>query len=213
MRKLLLCVTLLLLTCAKAAAQDTESARLDGLRGEAARLLESQANAERAWGAYLAGRNGLKDLEPALVGTLSDPALADGPEEQIVRQAALDALIRLGAKVPAEHLRALPQNFADEVLILLALAPGENRGALLDSFTAMAGDSGHDAHWLVAGNLLAETKAPGFAALLLRDLKVEADIAVMDWNGTYAFGTNGGGGCGCGGSYKSPEDFPPVSYY
>src|SRR5215204_5374749 len=114
MRKLLLCVILLLLTNAPAAGQrdDTQAVeppsygRLDGLRGEAARLLESQGNRERAWGAYIAGRNGLDDLAPSLVRTLADPALGYGPEEKIVRQAALDALIRLGAKVPAEVLRA-----------------------------------------------------------------------------------------------------------
>jgi hypothetical protein len=217
MRKLLLSVTLLLLTNAPAAAQGSAAAdadgRLDVVRGEAARLLESQANGDRAWGAYLAGHGGLKDLEPALVRTLSDPALADGPEEKIVRRAALDALIRLGARVPAEHLRALPQDFADEVLILLASAPKENRDALLETFAALAGDSGLDARWLAAGNLLAETEARGFAALLLRDLKVEANVAVVDWHGNNGFGTGGGGGGGCGGSYKGPAGFPPVSYY
>lgn len=219
MRKLLLCVTLLLLACAPAAAQGPEAgahapgARPDGLRGEAARLLESRVNSERAWGAYLAGRNGLNELEPALVRTLSDPALADGPEERVVRQAALDALIRLGAKVPAETLSALPHGFANEALVLLASAPSENRDALLEAFAVMAAEGGANAHWLAAGNLLAETKARGFAALLLRDLKVEANIFVVDREENYGFGSGGGGGCGCGGSYEGPAGFPPVSYY
>jgi hypothetical protein len=215
MRKLLFCVTLLLLTNALARGQGAGESygRLDSLKAEAARLLESQANRERAWGAYLAGRNGLDGLEPALVQTLADPALADGPEEKIVRQAALDALIRLGAKVPSETLRALPPAFSDEVVILLAGAPADNQAALLELFASMVGDNGPATHWLAAGNLLAETKAHGFAALLLRDLKVEADIVVLDWEGDYGFGSNKGGGCGCGFFHKLPEGFPPVSYY
>lgn len=219
MRKLLLCVTLLLLTNVHVFGQEAEAGavapasygRLDGLRSEAAQLLESQGNRERAWGAYLAGRNGLNDLTPALIRTLSDPMLGYGSEERIVRQAALDALIRLGAKVPPDVLRA--QGDSNEVFILLASAPAENQDALLEMFAAMGGDGGANAYWLAAGNLLAEMKAHGFAALLLRDLKVEADIAVMDWDGNAGFGSDGGGGCGCGGFYERPEGFPQVSYY
>ncbi|MBV9925434.1 MAG: hypothetical protein JOZ96_10495 [Acidobacteria bacterium] len=223
MRKLLLCVALLLLPGAGARGQETAgaaggapaplSAQLEALKGEAARLLESQSNRERAWGAYLAGRDGLEELAPALVRTVADPSLGDGPEESLVRRAALDALIRLDAKVPPETLRALPQGFADEALILLASAPEENAAALLDKFAEMAGEGGADLHWLAVGNLLAGVKARGFAGLLLKDLKVEADVAVLDRDGDVHFGGNGGGGCGCCGFYVSPEGFPPVGYY
>ena len=221
MRKPLFCIALLLLACANALGQGEAAAapapqshgRLDELKGEAARLLESQGNRERAWGAHLAGRNGLADLTPALVRTLSDPALGYGPEEKLVRQAALDALIRLHAKVPAEVLSPLTGNFSAEAVILLSMWPEENAAALLEMFAARGGEAGPDAHWHVVGNLLAETKARGFAAVLLRDLKVEADIAVLDREGEIGFGYSGGGGCGCCFSYEPPEGFPPVSFY
>lgn len=221
MRKLLLCFTLLLLTNAHAAGQEAETttpaptpqAQLDNVRAEAVRLLASQSNRERAWGAYFAGRNGLDELTPELVKTLSDPALGVGEEENLVRRAALDALIQLGAKVSPETLRALPREFADEELILLAVEPGENAPALLDKFAGLAGEGRAGTYWLAVGNLLAGVKAHGFAALLLKGLTVEADIAVLDREGMVGFGSNGSGGCGCCGSYVPPGGFPPVGYY
>ena len=225
MRKLLLCVTLLLLTNARAAGQGGEAGagtppppygRLDDLKGEAARLLESRGSRERAWGAHMAGRHGLKSLAPELVRLLSDPTLGDGPEEWHVRQAALDALIRLDAEVPAEALRALPQAFADEVLILLARSPGESQAALLEMFAGQEEGGGGGVLWLAAGNLLAAAKARGFAARLLGGLKVEAAVTVLD-PGDDSHGIGGGygygsGGCGAGFD-PPPAGFPPVGYY
>lgn len=187
---------------------------LGDVSGEAARLLKSQANTERAWGAYLAGRHGLKELTPALVELLADASLGDGWEERIIRQAALDSLIRLEAKVPPAALRSLPAHFADEKIILMLRAGEENVAALLETFdTELAGESGPDARWLAVGNLLAETKARGFAASLLKGLKIEAEITVVDFEGSlnYAYGSNGGCGGGCGGVMRT--DFPPVGFY
>ena len=202
MRKPLLCVTLLLLMSAHVFGQEAGAGagapasygRLDGLRSEAAQLLESQGNRERAWGAYLAGRDGLRESEPALVATLSDPALAFGGEETLVRQAALDALIRLDAAVPAEVLRALPQNFSDEVIILLAKSPGENQAALLEIF-AWLDDSGNvGASWLGAANLLAGVQARGLASRLLGGLKVEANVTILDGDVSHGTGLGSAGG-------------------
>jgi hypothetical protein len=225
MRKLLILATFLWLAAATAFGQENQVesvasksetpsfVRLGDVRGEAARLLKSQANRERAWGAYLAGRDGLKELAPALVELVADPSLGDGWEEGIVRQAALDSLIRLEVKVAADVLRPLAQNFADEKIILMSRAPEENSAALLETFDGeLAGESGPDARWLAVGNLLAETNAQGFAASLLRGLKLEADITVVDFETDMGYGY--GGGCGgFGGGNSWPEDFPPVGFY
>ena len=223
--KTLLCWLLLLSACASVCAQEGEAEKVDPsmgapavartyeMRAEAARLISSGVNSERAWGAYLVGLYGLKDQTAALVGVLTDTSLGAGYEENLVRQAALDALIRLGAKVPAETLRALAPNFSDEAIILLAAAPEENRGALLEIFAELDGDGRARASWLAVGNLLAETKAHGFASLLMRGLKVEATVEVVDREGEGGIGFGGGGGCGCGGEYRPDEGFPPVSYY
>jgi hypothetical protein len=186
--------------------------RVGDVGGEAARLLKSKENRERAWGARLVGTHDLKGQAPQLIELLADPALVGGGwEESIVRQAALDGLIRLDAEVPAETLLPLYQSSPDEVIILLARSPRENQQALLPLFVEEA----PTARWLAVGNLLAELKAGGFAARLLRDMKVEARVYVFDREGPHDVGGNGGCGGGSGGSGDAfrPEGFPPVTHY
>jgi hypothetical protein len=225
LRKLLACVALVWLAASPVFCQETEPGSGDvnkeapfgravELRGEVERLLKSQSNRERAWGAYLAGRHALKEQVAALLEIVADPSLGEGWEEGIVRQAALDSLIQLEAKVPADALKSLSFYYSDEKVILLSRAPEENSAALLEMFDGeLAGENGPRTRWLAVGNLLAETKAQGFAAALLRGLKLEAEITVLDreTNLGYGYGYNGGGGCGCGGRW--PQDFPPVGYY
>lgn len=152
----------------------------------------------------------MKGQSAALVELLADPNLGGGWEESLVRQAALDALIRLDAEVPSDKLLPLYQSSPDEVVILLARSPEQNRQALLPLFVADA----PGARWLAVGNLLAETRAPGFAARLLQELKIEANLYVYDREGGHDYSTGGGdGGCGCGRGVSREEDFPPVSYY
>ncbi|HEX8188414.1 MAG TPA: hypothetical protein VF586_08685, partial [Pyrinomonadaceae bacterium] len=216
MRKLLLCVTLLLLASAHAAGQAgaAEDAprepfppfvRLGDAGEEARRLLRSGENRERAWGAYLAGLYDLKAEVPRLVELLADPD-AGGWEGARVRRASLDALIQLGAEVPAEALLPLKPSAPDEVIILLARAPHQNRQALLSLFV----DQSPDAHWLAVGNLLAETRAPGFASRLLAGLKIAGDVYVYDHEGERGYGVGGCGGCGCGcETFRPPDEYPP----
>jgi hypothetical protein len=223
MRKLLTLAALFLLAASRAFAQG-DGAPLDGVakdqlpsfvrlgdvRAEAARLLHAQTNRERAWGAYLAGRNDLKDLAPALAELLADPNLAAGGwQESAVRQSALDALIRLDAERDADTLLPLYPTSPDEVLILLARSPQKNREALLSLFN----DDMTTARWLAAGNLLAATRAPGFAARLLKGLKIEASVLVSDREIGGGYGGGCGGGCGCGVDGSVPQGFPPVSHY
>lgn len=223
--KTLLCSVLLMSACVPVFAQDGEAEKVDPsmgaaavartyeMRAEAARLLGSGANSERAWGAYLAGLYGVKGLTPSVVAVLTDASLGAGYEETLVRQAALDALIRLDAKVPAEVLRALAPDFFDETLILLASEPRQNSAALLETFAGLDGEGRAGPRWLAVGNLLAETKAHGFAAQLLGGLKVEATVVVIEREGDGDIGFGGGGGCGGGDGYSLAGGFPPVGYY
>ncbi len=215
MRKLLFCVTLLLLTNTPFVVGQTSDAAptppsLPFGEAEAARLLKSQGSRERAWGAYLAGAHGMKEHASLLVGLLEDSNVAAGGwEEAVVRQAALDALIRLDAEVPAETLLPLYGASADEVVILLSRAPKRNERELLSLFN----EAVPDVRWAAVGNLLAGARAPGFAARLLSGLKVEASVYVYDWEGARGYGSSGGCGGLCGDSVHMPEGFPPVGYY
>ncbi len=220
MRKLIVCAALVCVAFARASGQgggESKSAtpsfvQLGDVNAEAARLLKSYENRERAWGAYLAGIYGLKGQADSLVSILEDENLnGGGAEEAAVRQAALDALIRLDAGVPAEALLPLYASAPDEVLILLAHSPRENQSALLTLFR----EDADNVRWLAAGNLLAETRAPGFAARLLGSLKIKATVYVFDTEGEHqvsGYGRNGGGGCG-GSSRDLGGEFPPVGYY
>ena len=220
LRKLLVCAALVCVAVSRASGQvggESKAAtpsfvQLGDAGEEAARLLKSNVNRERAWGAYLVGLHELKDETPALVSILEDESLGGGgTEESAVRQAALDALIRLDAEAPAETLLPLYESAPDEVLILLAHSPEKNRRALLTLFR----EDADNVRWLAAGNLLAETRAPGFAARLLASLKIKATVYVFDTEGEHlisGYGRNGGGGCGGGSRGPGPE-FPPVGYY
>jgi hypothetical protein len=217
MRKLLLCVTLLLLTNAHAAGQTSAGTTLSPFTSvsntgnEAARLLKSQGNRERAWGAFLAGAHGLKGQTSLVVELLEDVnVVAGGGEEALVRQAALDALIRLNAEVPAEKLLPLYASSPDEVVILLARAPKQNEQALLSLFV----EEIPDVRWAAVGNLLAESRPNGFAARLLSGLKVEANVYVYDGEGDYGHsgGCGGGSGGGCS-HFRMSDELPPVGYY
>ena len=220
MRKLLVCAALLCVAFVRAPGQgggESKSAmpsfvQLGDVDAEAARLLKSYENKERAWGAYLAGIYGLRGQADSLVSILEDEALSGGgSEEAVVRQAALDALIRLDAEVPSEALVPLYASAPDEVLILLARSPEKNQRALLTLFT----EDITNVRWLAAGNLLAQTRAQGFAARLLGSLKIEASVYVYDREGDHRlFGGGGNGGGGCGGYERSfGGELPPVGYY
>jgi hypothetical protein len=220
LRRLLVCAALLCVASARASGQGvvgTEPAAHSYVQpgdanAEAARLLSSGENRGRAWGAYLVGLHALRDQTPSLVSILQDESLnGGGALESIVRQAALDSLIRLDAEVPSDVLLPLYASSPNEVLILLARSPQENQGALLALFT----DGAPPALWLAAGNLLAEMRTPGFAARVLAGLKIRASVYVFDREDHGGFGTGGGcgGGCGYGTDWSPDTELPPVGYY
>jgi hypothetical protein len=132
-----------------------------------------------------------------------------------VHRHALDALIRLDATVPSEtlipHLRTKAAWLA---LILIAREPAKNRGILTDLFDRWAKDQEHLPIGAVAvGNLLAQVRAPGFAARLMARTPTRLVLRVMDP------GHGGSGGrrslrIGFGdGRADVPEGFPPHVIY
>ena len=180
------------------------------VKAEVSRLLESTANRDQAWAAYLIGKNELKELAPQIYPLLNPKLNGQQHEIGYVHRAALDSLIQLGVTVPADKLTPLYDKFPDEVLILLARSPSENQQALL----SIAQQSQHQVHWLAACNLLTETRAPGFAAWLMKELKIEIRIAVFDPR-DIGKGMGGiGGGVSVGdGVFGVPNGFPPTAIY
>lgn len=167
-----------------------------------ARLLDSGEPRERAWGARLAADDGLAEYADRLA------ALATSKDEHPrVRNAAVDALVVLRVKVPAELAEALYDDYEDASIVLLSRAENADARVL-----ALAGRETGGLRWLALNNLLAERKTPGFAAATLRDLRLLVTLSVSeDGNRGYGFG-GGGGSVGCpGGGYD--DGFPPMFFY
>ena len=174
-------------------------------------LIQSASTRDRAWAAHLIGEYGLKEFEPALIELLNPNQPDPEWETELVHRAVLDSLIRLRISVPSDSLMPLYERFPYETLIILARSPRENREDLL----SIAERQGCEVCWVAACNLLAENRAPGFAAFLLKSVKIKVEIAVSDkGNKGYGYGSGGsyGHGIGCGGSQVT-DGFPPTARY
>ena len=175
-------------------------------------LLASQDLKDKTWGAYLAGQHGMKKYIAALERILEPQPFGSPTQRSLMLRAALDGLIQLEGRPDPETLLPHFEAFPDEVLIVLSSDPQRYRTQLL----VLIDRSLPEVRWMAISNLLAEIRAPGFAAGLLSDLRVTASVQVRD-GALVGFG--GGAGSGCGGAYgaiegaKIPIDYPPPSAY
>ncbi|MHC4934212.1 MAG: hypothetical protein ACYTGV_18735 [Planctomycetota bacterium] len=176
-----------------------------------ARLLKSDSLKEQAWGAYLAAEQKDAALIPALVRLAEIHGEDKEVQGRVVRDTALDSLIRLRAKVDWNRLKPLHRRNRNEVLILVAQYPRANRKALLELMEQKT----HNAAWLTIRNLLVAQRAHGFAAALLRELQIHLHISVLDPDHRVGRGLRCGGirgGCGDG-VIRVQEGWPPVARY
>jgi hypothetical protein len=178
------------------------------VKNKVSQLIQSASNRDRAWAAYLIGEYGLKEFAPALIDFLS-PNLP-GPEWEItyVHRAALDSLIRLRVSAPSNSLTPLYESFPAQTLIILARSPSENGEALL----SIAEQPGCETCWVAACSLLAESKAPGFAAFLLKSVKIKIEIAVSE-SGNKGYWSGGSSSSVACGVFQVPDGFPPIALY
>ncbi len=165
---------------------------MPGSNAEATRLekawLSSGNPRDVAWASELIAQEGRREMAPDLIAQLDSRATAY--QNQPALFAVLDALIQLGARVPSGPLANLPSWCFAHKVILLARTP-DNREPLMTIFRAES----NALVWLAAADLLAEDPHLDFARLLLADLHVEVNVAVV------VPGISGGIGGGCGGSY------------
>jgi hypothetical protein len=83
--------------------------------------LESASPVDRAWGAYLAQKNGLKQFTPNLIETLRMVAGDESPDAWLVTSAVLDSLIQQEAdprrlRAPAGN-KDKPRQYAQQAFI------------------------------------------------------------------------------------------------
>ena len=151
---------------------------------------------------------------PLLVGKVNEyEPIEDSSSQALGRErhdallAVLDALIDMGATIPAKEARKLYPEFSAQSIILLVRSPDDTQSALFEIFRQAKANW----TWLAAGNALLENRAPGFAAQVLNRFTQHLTVSVVD---TGIGGGSGGGGSECDFSHRGPKaGWPPVGLY
>jgi hypothetical protein len=166
-----------------------------------------------AWGAWLAKQDRHKELIPLLNEVVAEYQSNEEFSSETERDrhdallSVLDALIGLGAVVPAGQARRLYPEFPAQSLIFLVHSPQPDDSALLD----IARIAKANWNWLAAGNVLVKNRTPGFAALLLARFTQHLTISVVDAG---MGGYSASGGSECGFSMRAPKaSWPAVGLY
>jgi hypothetical protein len=122
-------------------AQTGEYQTVVNIEKRAKALIESDALRDQAWGAFFAGEFHLKAFIPKLLRLL---AANDARYDSAwLKQVVLDSLIRLDASVPSSVLSPLFDWASDEVIILCAKSPVENKQLLFSLLERqLTGESG-----------------------------------------------------------------------
>jgi hypothetical protein len=169
----------------------------------------------RAWGAYVVLRDRRTEAIPDLLAMVAGfPVVEEVATQTDVDQhdamlGVLDALIQLGAQVPAGDAQRLYPEFPVQSLILLTRSQEDTTPAFLQIFKS---ERRWPAAWLVAGALLVERRAEGFPQAVVEGMTVHALVMVTEAGS----GSRLGGGSMCclgGGLPRLKNEWPPVGVY
>lgn len=176
--------------------------------------LQSPEVRDRAWGAYLAGKEHVKAAIPFLVDRLREPAGAETDEGRHCLRNVFDALIRLDARVPREALAPwLSGGFRYPALILASRETPAFAEALESIFATQSGDRIWPFH-VAIGNLLAASPPRGFALEVLKRIPLRLHVVVHDPGAPAGVGIGGRSSASFGdGRVRIPEGFPPWVAY
>jgi len=147
----------------------------DDLAARVERLLASNDPTEVAWGAYTAAQYRVLSAVPLLTNALGQDFGGNSDVRHAAELAILDALVQLDASVPAETLRGSLSRWPVPTLILLNNATGDRDALLLQRLNATSGFE-----WQAIANFLLRSRPSGFAASLLRDLRLRINVYVTD---------------------------------
>ena len=175
------------------------------------RLIESSDDRDRAWAAYYIRERRLTEYVPNLLEFLKKASTGAAAYESLLVKGTLDALIQLDVDIPANDLFGLFQGDRAAVIYYLSRSASQNERLILmlmDQPYVTTND------WFALANSLVESKSSSLAAVLLRDIKIEASVSVTDDSGAGGgVGRGMGFAIGCGGAYRKPEGYPPTAYY
>jgi len=170
------------------------------------RLLASGAAADRARGAEAAARGGFVSAAPALATALA--GAGDGPREDLVRHATLDALVRLDVAPPGLSLVDVPRALLPAALVLSSKDP---RASLDGLRSLLGGDDLPFPEEVAVARTLAPLREPGVAFHLMRRLEPGFPLVVAD-PGSVGVG-RGAASRTPAATFTVPEDFPAVARY
>jgi hypothetical protein len=185
--------------------------RMATLHAELPALLKSEDPIEQAWGAWVAGRDGLRHAGP-LLEWLVDRQLTRSAWDWRAARAlpySLDALVVLGAPVSPALVDRIVARDPAIGLVLAARAPEHESDETLLAILRQ-----RDTSWFAAANLLLPRRPPGLAAALIDDLHVRAllDVTAPGSHGAWG-GLSGGSTCCTGSGPPSDPSFPPLPFH
>jgi hypothetical protein len=170
----------------------------------ASSLLNSREAADRAWGAYLAGRYHLTNLQPRLQNLLPEILASN---DQYLVCSFLEAEIQLGSVLSEEMMRTIYKGYPTEAVVIFSAAPENYRKLMLSLFQKET----FSLEWFALGNLLLKIKEREFLMLMMMGIKqIPIDISVFDIFPNEGRGFTGGPGIT---PQKVPSSYPPCIYY
>jgi hypothetical protein len=221
-RKSMLFVGLLIMPALAAVGRAQEPATpageaLAALEKKVDELLASPKEADQSWGAYLAGKHGIKAAVPALL-KLTDKAAAPADwYKQPARFYAAAALVDLAPDLDEKALQLFIDEKCHALAMALIAAHPQGKEKLLFGIIDPARKPGpvSDEAWAAACNLLVQGRAAGFAAGLIRETSVHMKVVVRE-AGPLGFRDGGSrkATIRCGdGQIVFGDEFPPVVYH
>ncbi|HEX4997304.1 MAG TPA: carboxypeptidase-like regulatory domain-containing protein [Terriglobia bacterium] len=140
-------------------------------------LLESERPVDQAWGGWIAGEGERTELAPvlekALIARLSKSSA--GGVDELAIDTISDALIRFDTRLPLSTVQALYAVRPDSALLLLSRMDSSADGFLLELI-----ENQHELPWFASANLLLERRSAGFAAALVKGLRLEAHVIICN---------------------------------
>jgi hypothetical protein len=170
------------------------------------KLLQSADAKEQAWGAWIAGRDQLRELIPAIQAVVAQHAPVASSSNATL-DIALDSLIQLQATLPADVLSSVFPERPAQALILASRAGDESNEFLLDVVRHSDGT-----RWFAAANILLDRSKADLTLAVLEHLKVVISVHIVNAGAGFGVGTGRGGGVGCGAVGLAPG-LPPWAAY
>ena len=212
-------LTLIPLAALLVAAAPAFAQRGKGALEEVRALLAGPSPAERARGAVLAAKHRLADATPDLLKVVRGyQPYSAGPYDAFAVEAALDALIQIGARVgggaAGSELADLPPRFDHPVIVLLARNPGLHQHGLLRTVDRQAepGEATFSAAVAAVLHLLVAQKTAGLASCAYKHLDQRVEVWVTR-DGRKRRIDESADAHAAVPPQRVPKGFPPIGFY